>query len=238
MNEISTKKCFKESIKKIWEDPTLKKYDNPVFKDILERGVVLQDKVIKNSILFIGINPSFNKGKGLVNNDFNSDNDGFYNNDDGHIDRNSYFKKFREISKEVDSNWAHTDLLFFRETNQKFVNQLLNLDIGKEFIKKQLEISKQIIIQTKPKLIIVSNALARDLMGVFIKDDENIEIREPSMQFKFKFDDDLGTHKIINQKELENIPIFFTSMLTGQRALDLGSYKRLLWHIKYVLKSS
>lgn len=236
MNEISIKEHFKESIKKIWEDSTIIKWNNPICEDILKRGVVLQDKIIKNSILFIGINPSFNKEKGLGNNDFNNDNDGFYNNDDCHIDRNSYFKKFREISKEVNSDWAHTDLLFFRETNQKFVNQLLNLEIGKEFIKKQLEISKQIIIQAKPKVIIVSNALARDLMGIFIKGEENIEINEPSMKFKFKFDDDLGTHKIINQKELENIPVFFTSMLTGQRALDLGSYKRLIWHIKYVLK--
>ena len=236
MNEISTKEHFKESIKKIWEDSTLTKWNNPICEDILKRGVVLQDKISINSILFIGINPSFNKGKGLLNNDFNNDNDGFYNNDDGHIDRNSYFKKFREISKEVNFDWAHTDLLFFRETNQKFVNQLLNLEIGKEFIKKQLEISKQIIIQAKPKVIIVSNALARDLMGIFIKGEENIEISEPSMKFKFKFDDELGTHKIINQKELENIPVFFTSMLTGQRALDLGSYKRLIWHIKYVLK--
>ena len=236
MNEISTKEHFKESIKKIWEDSSMTKWNNPICEDILKRGVVLQDKISMNSILFIGINPSFNKEKGLRNNDFNNDNDGFYNNDDGHIDRNSYFKKFREISKEVNSDWAHTDLLFFRETNQKFVNQLLNLEIGKEFIKKQLEISKQIIIQAKPKVIIVSNALARDLMGIFIKGEENIEISEPSMKFKFKFDDDLGTHKIINQKELENIPVFFTSMLTGQRALDLGSYKRLIWHIKYVLK--
>jgi hypothetical protein len=37
---------------------------------------------------------------------------------------------------------------------------------------------------------------------------------------------------------LENIPIFFTSMLTGQRALDKGSYARLIWHIKYALRLS
>jgi len=34
---------------------------------------------------------------------------------------------------------------------------------------------------------------------------------------------------------LKNVPIFFTSMLTGQRALDNGSFERLIWHINFVL---
>jgi hypothetical protein len=58
------------------------------------------------------------------------------------------------------------------------------------------------------------------------------------MGFEIVFDSEMGTHKIINQVELENIPIFFTSMLTDQRALDKGSYARLIWHIKYALRLS
>ena len=44
------------------------------------------------------------------------------------------------------------------------------------------------------------------------------------MGFDFIFDEKLGTHKIVNNSELENTPVFFTSMLTGQRALDNGSF--------------
>jgi hypothetical protein len=32
--------------------------------------------------------------------------------------------------------------------------------------------------------------------------------------------------------------VFFTSMLSGQRALDIGSRERLIWHLAKVLKES
>jgi hypothetical protein len=227
MNKIYTKSLFKENIKAIWENEEFR--ENEVLKEVIKRGVVLQNEMSTNSILFVGINPSFNIGKGVSNNNFNEINDGFYNNTDGHIDKNPYFRKFIDISDKLKLDWAHTDLLFFRETNQKYVNLLLKKATGKKFIQAQLQISKQIIIQSKPKVIIVSNSLARDIMGT---------AKDHYMGFEIVFDSEMGTHKIINQVELENIPIFFTSMLTGQRALDKGSYARLIWHIKYALRLS
>jgi len=56
------------------------------------------------------------------------------------------------------------------------------------------------------------------------------------MDFGFEFDDEIGTYRIIKNDKLKHTPVFFTSMLTGQRALDLGSYERLIWHILFVLK--
>lgn len=44
----------------------------------------------------------------------------------------------------------------------------------------------------------------------------------------FKWDEELGTYTY------KNNPFFFSSMLTGQRALDNGSFERLVWHIKKV----
>jgi hypothetical protein len=227
MGKIYTKNLFKENIKAIWENEEFR--ENEVLKEVIKRGVVLQNEMSTKSILFVGINPSFNRGQGVSNNNFNDVNDGFYNNNDGHIDKNPYFRKFIDISEKLKLDWAHTDLLFFRETNQKYVNLLLKKATGKKFIQAQLQISKQIIIQSKPKVIIVSNSLARDIMGT---------AKDHYMGFEIVFDSEMGTHKIINQVELENIPIFFTSMLTGQRALDKGSYARLIWHIKYALRLS
>jgi hypothetical protein len=57
-----------------------------------------------------------------------------------------------------------------------------------------------------------------------------------SMNFEFEFRDEFGTNVITNEPILKNVPIFFTSMLTGQRALDNGSYERLIWHMKFVLE--
>lgn len=90
-------------------------------------------------------------------------------------------------------------------------------------MQKQLKISIAIIEKSKPKVIIVSNAYARDLLiGEY--------------QIRTVFDKNIGTHKIVNNYDLEGTPVFFTSMLTGQRALDNGSYDRLVWHINYVLE--
>jgi hypothetical protein len=54
------------------------------------------------------------------------------------------------------------------------------------------------------------------------------------MGYEFEFDEKLGTDRIITKGDLFGIPIFFSSMLSGQRALDTGSEKRLIWHIKRV----
>ena len=49
-----------------------------------------------------------------------------------------------------------------------------------------------------------------------------------------KFDKSIGTYLYkYNEKE---IPVFISSMLTGQRALDVESRIRLIWHIDYVCK--
>ena len=52
--------------------------------------------------------------------------------------------------------------------------------------------------------------------------------------FDFCFDEEIGTYRIVNNSSLEGTPVFFSSMLTRQRALDLGSLERLEWHIRFV----
>lgn len=54
------------------------------------------------------------------------------------------------------------------------------------------------------------------------------------MNFAFKFDNNIGTHIITEPEILASVPVFFTSMLSGQRALDIGSFERLKWHINKV----
>jgi len=56
------------------------------------------------------------------------------------------------------------------------------------------------------------------------------------LDYKFEFDEKIGTDRIVSKGKLYNAPIFFTSMLSGQRALDNGSFKRLKGHIKFVMQ--
>ncbi|MBS4039114.1 MAG: hypothetical protein KGZ81_00790 [Flavobacteriales bacterium] len=201
-------KIFKNQIDVLWED---EKYKSLPF---VSRGYAIQSVIPFNSILFIGINPSFNEKK---NKHFKSF---FYDvhKDDSH----KYFKKFKDIGEKTKNLWSHFDLLFLRETNQNNIKHLYNSLIGKEFLDEQLLISKKVIESSKPKIIVISNAFARDL---FLKDGI----------FQTEFDSQIGTHKIINNEKLVGVPVFFTSMLTGQRALDNGSYERLIWHLKKIL---
>lgn len=206
---LSTNKEFGHQIEKIWQSP---KFENI---EILKRGFAIQDDIKQNALMFIGINPSYGGDSGFI----------YYNN--SHGETHKYFKKFIDISLSVEIGWTHLDLLFLRETSQNVVKALSKNQIGHDFIDKQLEISKKIIERATPKILVINNTYARDLL---------LSNSFSTEKFEFEFDNILGTERIINHDVLDGIPVFFTSMLTGQRALDLGSYKRLVWHIKHVKK--
>lgn len=219
MSDFSVKNNFESEIRKIWNNESYKEFE------VISRGFSVQDIVLKNSIMFIGINPSFNKNS--------TENSGEFYNIEQQGESHPYFNKFKEISKNSNHHWTHFDFLFFRETNQKYINELLKTKNGVEFILKQLEISKKVLCESKPKILIVSNTMARYFMGFEKNQDKTQDVW---MGFDFQFDEKLGTHKIINNLELENTPVFFTSMLTGHRAIDNGSFERLKWHINFILK--
>jgi hypothetical protein len=212
MKTISIKEHFEDRIEAIWNNP---KFSNI---EILDYGYAQQNNQVQNSLLFIGINPSnstMNKEK-------------LFWNDSSH----RYFDKFKEISNKLDNtNWSHIDLLFVRETNQNNVKKLVYSKDENilDFILQQLLLAKEMIEMIKPKIIIVNNTLARNLLG--FEDGNNW------IGYKFSFSNDLGTHFIDNpESPLYKTPVFFTSMLTGQRALDIGSFRRLIWHIDFVSK--
>jgi len=202
MSKFSTEALFKSKIDEIWDNVTYS------FIETVRKGYAIQDDILTNVLLFIGINPSMTGEPGNI----------FYNNTHG--ETHPYFKKFIDISEAVGIPWSHIDLLFVRETQQFIVKDLFKNELSRDFFEQQLIISKEIIEMTKPKVIIVNNSLARDYF-----------------QFETLFDKLIGTPRIINNQVLEGTPVFFTSMLTGQRALDLGSYERLKWHIKQVLSN-
>lgn len=221
---------LKNLYKKMFE-----KYSNSNFKDVLnERGFVFQydEDEEKTELLFIGINPSYTEKHEQGYKYADS-----YNRED--TKTRQYFKPFWDISEQIsDKNsdyngkWTHIDLLVFRETNQKYIkNTLFKDDAGLDFIMEQLEIAKERLIKIKPKVIIVNNTMARKFLG---KDrDGNNDIW---MGLDFVFNEEYGTFQVTNLPELEKSHFLFTSMLSGQRALDLGSKERLIWQVKRIFK--
>lgn len=114
------------------------------------------------------------------------------------------------------------DLLYFRETDQSKIGTILREKNGLDFIWKQLELSKLLLEKCQPRIIVVCNALA----GTFIGKDKVGE-NNKWLDLDLNFDTEIGTYKWNNKT-----PIFFSGMLTGQRALDNGSYERLKWQIR------
>ncbi len=207
------------------------------------------DEIKKNSLLFIGMNPSFNanaieklaSGKigtkkasidivddleiGDVEKYFSNDNDNFDIKKALIIDararlRYSYFDKFKELAKAANLQWDHIDLFFVRETSQKgFLSKMIDKNEINEFGKEQLRLSRRLIESSNPQFIIVANAKASE---IFIKEYGSI------------FEEKLGCYLTkINGK---NVPTMCSSMLTGQRALDRYSYQSMEWNMKRIIK--
>lgn len=221
-------------------DQIFEKYENATFGNILkERGYVFQyDEDETNAdLLFIGINPSYTEK--------HEGNEHYRTSYDRNVKR-SYFKPFSEINQELNNAkvnyngvYTHIDLLVFRETKQEKVDELMRITDGCGFLIEQLEIAKNRLKHISPKVIIVSNAKASELMGKnrFFNDKTGEELGI-WMGLNFIFDEEFGAHKVTNIPELENSYFLFTSMLSGQRALDLGSKERLVWQVKRIFKNA
>lgn len=137
-----------------------------------------------------------------------------------------YFKPIKEIAQYVGLEWEHIDLFFERVTEQHQLNERIFEDrrgaVLTEFAEEQLKLSLKLIEDVEAKIIVVINAGASKIL------------RDKWSESLF-FDDRLGTYLV--QLNERRVPVFFSSMLTGQRALDKGSFERLKWHVRMVMES-
>lgn len=133
-----------------------------------------------------------------------------------------YFKKMREVADYVSLLWEHVDLFSYRETTQaKPKGEFWH---GKDFnayYSDQMKLSLALVFELRPKLIMVTNAGASTILRGYLKD-------------RLRFESKLGTYTVALKSK--RVPIFFSSMLSGQRALDKGSFERLKWHAQHALR--
>jgi len=199
--------------------------------EIINRGLIVPKTIRQEcDILFLGMNPSFDDKDKRWNNGINWVSSEWEN------AKGNYFSKFLKIQDECNVSCAHLDILFFRETNQNLIKSFMKDERKLDFLVKQMAISKRLMELSKPRIVLVANALVKEFLG-FNKNDEKTQGVWMDYDFIKPLDDTIGTSRIITKdSNLYNVPVFFTSMLSGQRALDLGSFERLKWHIKFVLK--
>ena len=218
------KKYF-EKIEKIFNF----KSNNEEVNRILSRGFCYSEFQSKK-LLFVGINPSYLPDAKIESH--------HYCVEDALKEYKKYFGKFEELAKgtKYENDWTYIDLFFFRETEQKKIQNLLNNDI--DFIVNQLRLTNEIINEINPEIIVVCNSSSSRFFGINKNNDENIWLG-----YNFTFDNEycaevitsLDNNSIIEDKnKIENLigtPVLFSSILTYQ---DTHSKKRLNWIIKRV----
>lgn len=125
-----------------------------------------------------------------------------------------FFNKLKELANELNLPWEHIDLLYMRHTKQKEIEKLFKTE--KNIIDKQIDITLSLIQKLDPEIIIIQNAFVSKIL------------HNP---LELKWNPQIGTYLY-----MDKIPVFLSGMLSGQRALDLGSFERLKWHMKFALK--
>ena len=116
---------------------------------IAEEGFVFSEVNPQAKILVMGINPS-------LRNDFLSSNGYSYNYD--HLSSDRYFKKFPSLLKDFEQlGVTYCDLFYQRHTEQKQIEYFLKDEKGRNFLKSQLAITKEVIEHISPELILLFN---------------------------------------------------------------------------------
>lgn len=274
--KISDEKLFKDHKSLFYSCPikngfpsielNIKGNDNQA--NILGNGLVILNRIKKDSICFVGLNPSIPEDmdpSGLydkINVKFDDDKvhyNSLNENDKGNKSNDlQYFKRLQNVAAKIGYNWSALDIFSLRCTNMSAIKDALDKDAKKEtplwnLCKGQFEsFKKQIQNLENPKAIIVCNAYAskwffgEELKRKQERDEEKIEWKIENKisgdifndsAFKMKFDDDYGIYVIDDDDCLipKGTPIFFSGMLSGQRALDMGSLQRLIYHVKWVI---
>ncbi len=154
-----------------------------------------------------------------------------------------YFVEMQKMASAIgmDKRWAHIDLFAVRERNQKLVRKELGIDkliveLGKEtgvgtldgFAGEQLAIAIQLMEKLEPWSIVVANALASTILRALWKIEDADNWRKDGTFTEY------GHHQVrLNNRK---VPVFFSSMLSGQRALDRHSRERLAWQVWRAIK--
>lgn len=191
------------------------KYEEERFRKILSYRYAIEQSLPEKSILFLGLNPSYNE---TISPGFYPD----YN--------NTHFKRgldtISSLNKDLNRNdlvFAQHDLLFVRETDHNVVMKMMQAN--KAFYQQQIDLTLAVLHEAKPMLIVAENA------ELF-----NIILRGNGKEFHYTqtWNEELGVDFFQFKGWEKPVPILFTGMLS---VLNNGSYYSLRWHIRHILRS-
>ena len=242
MNNIISQEVNKK-ILNLWSN----NYDND--SDALMP--LLYHTIYTDSILFIGLNPSWNvshirKRLQNIDKDFGilTDNEiteyfKWKNRSSDRFDKAklehkeaeknySYFTKFQTITDDInekfqcDEKWQHIDLFYNRITNQNELSNIVYFDSNKNILNNF----------GKAQLDITYNLIFQINPKIIVI--QNVLACNLFNEYFFSINGYVrDTYKGYHTIELNGrkVPVFMSGMFSGQRALDRYTYDRLVWHI-------
>lgn len=135
-----------------------------------------------------------------------------------------YFNILRDIAIALHLPWSHLDVFMLRETSQEKAKPKVYDGATKQltrFGQRQFDLFTKALQISSPKVIVVINALASAIIKA---------------QLRLKHNTIDGCYYVPDDKI--KAPFFLSSMLSGQRALDIYNRERLIWHIKQKINAS
>lgn len=187
--------------------------------EIIKRGYAIEQLLPQNTVLFLGLNPSFPKKQ-----EAKYEHSHFYRNEMSNLHR--HFKREKDLLEHLYSfgldyksnDMPHHDLLCMREQQSEIVIDMCKKNA--DFFEKQICLSKQVIEAASPILIVAENSELRRI------------IFEEEKVFKFAYwDEQLGVDFFYVGNK--TTPIIFTGMISS---LNNGSYYSLRWHMQHILE--
>ena len=216
--------------------------------NIVDRGYHIEEELPKDGILFLGMNPSYPGDESYINKDKGTYGATYKLRDIKDVSlglqesekiNKKYWKpivdaavriiqentlKKEDIEREL--KFCHHDLFFVRETSQ---NKVLALKANcRDFFTEQWKYSKGIIEKATPKIIIVINGGAGNLIREELGTDFFGFIPGAS------WNEECGVDIVkIGERK---VPIIFTGMLSSTGRINKGTETTLFWNIRHIAR--
>ncbi len=191
--DLNENERIEKKLSEIWN-----RYNGKIDNQIINRKPIFSADGVNDSILFVGINPSYNPSDDNTFVKSNDENSLMYGSFYQLPDAPEYFKALEFFANKVNKGYTHINLLYAREDNRDL---LLNTDHN--FIREQLELTYETILKIKPVAIFFFSDYCKDL--IFGAD----RWVNPSSESNGSY--------ILNGT---NFPVFFTNDITSMTAVE------------------
>lgn len=152
--DLNNNNRIESKLNEIWS-----KYNNKVDKQILNRKPIFSADGVKDSILFVGVNPSYNPNDDNILLNSVDNKSLMYGSLYQLPDAPQYFKILEEFASQIGKAYTQINLLYARENDR---NLLLKCDHN--FIREQLELTYDTILKIEPIAIVFFSDYCKEMI--------------------------------------------------------------------------